>query len=672
MAEPGFDLERVIATAAEAVAPPDLPRFVAFARAYLRGGRGAGSASERSLAGATAAGFAFAAARAIGEICVRVANSPDRPGRTVIQVLQDDRPFIVDTLRLLLRRAELRERLLLHPILPVRRDVAGSLLGVDATPAAPRESALYVEVSPRIDDPSQLAELETSLRDAMEKVRDVTEDHARMLAAIAELYAQVDHAGRTIPDGAERARRVRSFLEWLVADHFVLVGFRRYALRSPGDAAGFEVELVPGSGLGLFRDDATSRLRTPRRGAEVPEELRDIVADPRILVIGKSRVESPIHRHGRLDRLAVTQYDERGEACGLAILFGLFTSRALRTPGSQVPLLSNRLEEIVRREAAEPRSHRYRAILGAFDSAPLEVLLGTDVDGVAALIHEIVESEGSKGVRVVLRADPHGRSLYVAVLLPRERYAEELRTRIRSQLVACTGATYVDDRASFLEEGAAVLHYFCTTASGRLSVPDPAVLEAEIEELSSRWEDRFEAALVDRFGESEGVLLADRYTDGYPELLRVATHPVDAARGVVALEALAASGAPHFALYFDHDGARCESSTLDIFLPDQILLLSDLLPVIDGFGIRVIDAQQLRVTPVDRPPAMVATLRVLPLGATQDDLDAIAERLGEAIRAVLLGAVASDPLNRLVLGAGLAWREIDCVRAYLEYFLQIQ
>jgi hypothetical protein len=92
------------------------------------------------------------------------------------------------------------------------------------------------------------------------------------------------------------------------------------------------------------------------------------------------------------------------------------------------------------------------------------------------------------------------------------------------------------------------------------------------------------------------VLLADRYTDGYPELLRVATHPVDAERGVVALESFAASGAPHFALYFDHDGAQREFSTLDIFLPEPPLLLSDLLPVIDGFGIRVIDAQQLRVT----------------------------------------------------------------------------
>ncbi len=651
-------------------------RFDAFAQVFLSG---AGRGSEHALACAVEAGFAFAAARVAGAIAVAVTNPEARPGRTVIQILQEDRPFLVDTARLVLRRAELRERLFLHPILPLRRDAAGGFECIDAAPDAPRESALYIEVSPRIDDAAALAELEASLRDAMQKVRDVTADHARMVAAVAEVDARVDRAGAVLADGAERARRVRGFLEWLVADHFVLMGFRRYELRPLGGDVGFEVELVPGSGLGLFRDDATSRLRAARRGADVPDELRDILDDPRILVIGKSRVESPIHRHGRLDRIALTLYDDRGQPCSLAILFGLFTLRALRTPGSQVPLLSSRLEEILRREAAEPDSHRHRAIVGAFDSAPLEVLLGTDVDGVAALIHEIVESEGSRGTRLVLRADRHRRSLYVAVLLPHERYSEALRIRIRAHLDACTGATYVDDRASFLEEGVVVLHYFCTTASGNLAIPDAAQLAAEIEELSSRWEDRFEAALVEHFGESEGIRLADRYTDGYPELLRVATHPIDAVRGVVALEALAASGAPHFALYFDYGDARREIVSLDIFLPDEPLLLSELLPVIDGFGIRVVDAQQLRVAAQDgreagahHPAAMVAALRVLPLGAEQADLDAVAERLGDAIRAVLQGAVASDPLNGLVLGAGLDWREIDCVRAYLEYFLQIQ
>lgn len=360
----------------------------------------------------------------------------------------------------------------------------------------------------------------------------------------------------------------------------MFLGFRRYALRTHASGE-LEIELVPGQGLGIFRDDATSRLREPKRGAAIPDELRDIAEDPRILVIGKSRLESSVHRHGRLDHIAVTEYDERGRPSGLAVLFGLFTSSALRTPGSQMPLLRDRLDAILQASGAEPRSHLHRAIVGAFDSVPIEVLLGTDAEGVAALIHELVESEGSKRVRVVQRGDRHGRSLYVAVLLPRERYGEDLRARIRAFLDRRTGATYVDDRISFLEEGAAALHYFCTSSAGPLALPDAGELAREIQDLSARWEDLFEAALVDRFGESDGALLADRYTEGFPELLRVAMHPVDAVRGVVAMEALAASGRPHFALYFDHGDDVREITTFDLFLPAP-MLLSDLLPVVDS------------------------------------------------------------------------------------------
>jgi len=670
VSEPGFDLDKVIALAAELARPAQPALLAAFARAFLRGVDRADAAGERGLAQRVAAAFAFAAARALGAVDVRVASPAELPGRSLLQLLQDDRPFLVDTTRLLLRRLELRERVFLHPVLGVRRDAAGRLAAVDDAADAPRESLLHVEVSPRIEEPARRTELEARLREAMEQVRRVTEDFARMVRVVRELAAQVEFAGPLLePDGPARARRVRTLLDWLVDGHFVFMGFRRYALR-PLAGGGFEVQLVAGSGLGLLRDDRDSRLREPRRGDAIPDELRDILDDPRILVVGKSRVESPIHRAGRLDRLAVTEYDDAGRPCALAMLFGLFTSQALRTPGSKVPLLSGRLEQILRDEGAEPRSHRHRALFDAFDSAPLEVLLGTDVEGVAALVREIVGVEGSKATRLVLRADRRGRSFYAAVLLPRERYGEELRGRLRALLAARTGATWIDDRASFIEEGTAVVHFFCTSREA-LVLPGHAALEAEVQALTASWEDRLLDALVARFGDAEGAALGARYEDAFPAELRVATGPRDAVRDVEALEALARDGGPSFALYCAHEEPANEATTLRIFLP-AARLLSDLLPVVDGFGIRVVDAQQVEVRPAGRAPVAVHTLRVLPLGADQADLDAIAPRLTGALGAVLSGDVASDPLNGLVLGAGLDWREVEVVRAQLEYFLQVQ
>ncbi|RIL05675.1 MAG: hypothetical protein DCC71_09530 [Proteobacteria bacterium] len=662
------ELERAIAAAATDLPAAERDPLRALARALVQGlDDDADAANERALVAAVTGAYRVGRVRAAGALGVRVSNPPERPGRTVIDLVQEDRPFLVDTVRLVLRHFQLRERLFLHPILAVRRDADGALREVGAGDT--RESLIHVEVSPRVED-ARAAELELALRDAMGKVRDVTDDHARMIRTARELVAEVEFAGARLPDGATRAKRVCAFLEWLIADHFVFLGHRRYALRAL-DGEGYEVQLVPGSGLGLFRDDATSRLRVARRGAALPDELREILDDPRILVIGKSRVESPVHRHGRLDRIAITEYDDAGRPSALAILFGLFTASALRTPGSQTPLLRDRLEEILRRSGAPPRSHLYRSITGAFDSIPIEVLLGTDLEGVAALIHELVESEGAKRTRLVLRADRHGRSLYAAVLIPRERYGESLRAKLRAHLDRATHATYVEDRVSFLEEGTAVLHYFCTSAGAALAVPDAGALEAEIRELSASWDDRFEAALAQRWGEIEGALLSERYARAFPESLRVLTDPADAVRSVAAQEALAASGTPQFALYFDRAAPRPDTTTLEFHLPEA-RLLSDLLPVVDGFGIRVIDAKQAAVRPAGRAATVIATFRVLPLGATQDDLDAIATRLGDALRAALAGDVASDPLNGLVLGAGLDWREVDCVRAYLDYFLQIQ
>ncbi len=662
-------IDRVIEAAQEHVEGSLRVVFDGFARTLLRGLERHPAGGESALARLAADAFAFAARREPGQIAVRVENPSDRPGHTLVQLLQDDRPFIVDSLRMFLQRHGLRERIFLHPILPAQRAADGCLERLGTRGVARAESLVYAEVVPRVEDAGRLGELAGALRELMDTVRDVTEDHRRMIRVVRELGANVEYAGRHLEGGSERAARICRFLNWLIEDRFVFMGVRRYGLRQVDGE--LEVRLIPGSGLGLWRDDATSVLREPRRGPDIPEDIRIVLEDPRIILIDKSRLESRMHRPGRLDRVVVMDLDDQGQTTGFTIVFGQFAFRALRIPASQVPLLSERLEQILARDGSPRGSHRWKAMVAAFDSAPVEFLLGSDVDGIAELIREMVDSEGSKQVNLVLRADRPRRSFYAAVLIPRERYGEDLRGRIGQLLQACTGATYLDDRASFIEEGTAVLHYFGTSSAGRLELPDPARLEPQIQALCSRWEDRLDEALLEHYSETRAAVLAARYETAFPEALRVRTDPADAVRDVEALEALAATATPQFAIYFDRADPSHETTVIKIFLREAPLL-SDLLPVVDHFGIRVVDATQALVQPTDGPPAVVETLRVLPLGGTQEDLDVVAPRLGEALRAVLAREVPDDALNGLVLGAGLDWKQVDAVRAYVEYFMQIQ
>ena len=647
---------------------PDAAVFEEFARAVLHGseGRPLRTQGADGLAAAARAAFEFSAQRAPGEQRVAIESPDDFPGRTVIQIVQDDRPFLVDTLRLFLRRHGLQEQLLLHPIVHVERSDDGRLLRVDEDGSP--ESLIRAEVFPRVERSERLAELEDDLRAVMALVANVTDDHRRMIRAVREIEANLEFAGRTIEGGAERADKIRRFLSWILEDHFVLMGLRSFDVTGAGSDV--QIGVRRGAGLGLWREDSESRFYQPQRGDAVPTELLRQLDDPRIIQISKGWTTSRIHRAGRVDRILVKEHDEAGRVSGFTILSGLYTFSALRTPGSQVPLLRERLDEILASEGVASGSHRHKALVTAFNSAPVEFLLGAGADDNAALIREIVDSEGAEEARVVLRSDPGGRSYYAGVLLPRDRYSEELRQQVRRFFTERLGAGSVDDRVSFLEEGAAILHFFCTT-EGEVGVPSAELLENEIRQLVARWEDRLLLALTRQYGEAEGSALAARYADSLPPSLRVTTHPEDAVRDVAGLEALHQTGAPQFSFFFAQDDAEHAHTHVRIYMEDE-RLLSDLLPVVDHFGLRVVDARQTRIQARDRSSVFVHRLRVLPIGGVQEDLDALAGLLSDALRAALTRTVPDDSLNGLVLGAGLDWRQVDLVRAYLEYFNQIQ
>jgi glutamate dehydrogenase len=301
----------------------------------------------------------------------------------------------------------------------------------------------------------------------------------------------------------------------------------------------------------------------------------------------------------------------------------------------------------------------------------VELLFSLDVDQIVNLLEELATDADKHSVQIVVRTHPRGRMFYAAVLMPRAHYREGLRSGIRRLLEDQTGATYIDDRTSFIDEETAVVHCFCTTGENRSLEPDEVRLEEAMRTICSPWEDRFLAALCRNEDEERAQELAARYETVFPEVLRWQTHPVDAVRDVEAIERLHETGEPQFALYFDEDDPTRDTATLRLYLPEAPLL-SDLLPTIDRFDLRVVDAQLVPVRPTGRSEVAVESLRILPLGTEQADLDAIFGRLSSALRATLSGDTSSDSLDGLVLGAGLDWRQVDLVRTYLEYFVQIQ
>ncbi len=651
---------------------PDASHLADFARQFFGrpGARLFQTHDADSLRRTVEVAYRLASHRVAGDRLADVLQPEELPGRSVVAILQDDRPFLVDTIRLLLRRHGLREQWFLHPTLTVTRSDDGRLerfVGGDAEsiPQSQRESLIYIEVFPRLEGEAAAAFIE-DLDFVMGRLACVTDDHKRMIRAVRDVEANVEFAGHVTDVAVGRSEKICRFLDWLIDDHFVLLGVRRYDISGTSNA--WHVRLRDGAELGIWRagDEPTT---TQTLDDDLPQRLPEALDDPRIIQISKGGIESRIHRAGRIDRVLVKEHDDRGEVCGVCVVSGLFTFAALRTPSSKLPLLAERLEQILEEDGAPAGSHRNKALIAAFDSAPMEFLLDASVQDNATLISEIVEAEGSDEPRVLVRTDSRGRSFYAAVIMPRERYGEILRASIRRLLEQNTSVGFVDDRVSFLEEGTALLHYFCTMKSG--STPDVSSLEREVRRLAANWDDRLTDALIERRGAAEGGELAARYVDAFAEGLRVTTHPADAVRDIEGLEALFATGESQIALRLDRMRPQAPDQMLRLYLQEE-RLLSDLLPIVDHLGIRVVDARQVSVNALDRPPAHLHALRIEPLGADAAELSAIEGRLGDALRVVLAGTMQSDALNELVLRAGLDWRQVDLIRSYVEYHNQVQ
>jgi glutamate dehydrogenase len=598
------------------------------------------------------------------EIRVRVENpNGHRKGRTVVEVATRDRPFLVDTLRLNLRRLGLRERLLLHPLLPLERDPDGSLLRVEKEGgSAPRDAYLYAEI-PLVRDEERRRALEATLVSVYENVKTIVGDHRQMVKALRRHVAEIECAAPNLPGGIERADRLIRFLDWLGGDRFIFFGYRYYQVFGDGNEQ--SIVASDGSGLGILRDESRSRFTEERSGDDIPSIVRARLADRRLVFYDKSRNDATIHRPGKLDCISVKTIEPDGRVSGFGQFVGLLSYRALRTRGSEISILRERQKKVLAALGVEHHSHTYKIAEEAYDSLPVEVLFQFAISDVTRAVERIVKVTEQGGLGVYLLPDPVSRSFFVSAILPRSRYDESIRRDLEKLLRTKYGATYTDHRVSFLDDEVALIHFFCS-AERNLEVGVLNELERDVEERVSGWEDGLEAALLELHPEEPAFALVDEYGSAFPEVYQRATSGGDSVRDVDALERVRAGGIDiELDIQPEPGTDLCRLKVYQQTRP----YLTDLLPKLDDFGLRVLDAMLTEVKPASIDSLWIVTFRVDGLSDVNQEAN---ERLLEALRLTLAGRLDVDALHRLVLGVGLDWREINLLRAYFAYAKQLR
>ncbi|MFC8516578.1 NAD-glutamate dehydrogenase [Streptomyces sp. NPDC057257] len=601
---------------------------------------------------------------------------------SVVEVVTDDMPFLVDSVTNELTRQGRGIHVVIHPQIVVRRDVTGKLIEVlTAQPGGERphdahtESWIHVEID-RETDRGDLKQITAELLRVLSDVREAVEDWDKMRDAALRMADELPTEPIASDLREQDVEEARELLRWLAADHFTFLGYREYQLRED-DSLG----AVPGTGLGILRSDPQ---HSEEEGHPVSPSFERLPADARakarehkLLVLTKANSRATVHRPSYLDYIGVKKFDADGNVVGERRFLGLFSSAAYTESVRRVPVIRRKVDEVLERAGFSPNSHDGRDLLQILETYPRDELFQTPAAELETIATSVLYLQERRRLRLYLRQDEYGRYYSALVYLPRDRYTTGVRLRIIDILKEELGGTSVDFTAWNTESILSRLHFVVRVPQGtelpELSDADKERIEARLVEAARSWADGFAEALNAECGEERAAELLRRYNNSFPEGYKADHTPRAAVADLVHLEALTEER--NFALsLYEPVGTAPEERRFKIYRKGEAVSLSAVLPALSRLGVEVTDERPYELRCSDRTTAWIYDFGLrLPKAqnGTGDYLgDDARERFQEAFAATWTGRAENDGFNALVLSAGLTWRQAMVLRAYAKYLRQ--
>ena len=604
----------------------------------------------------------FAARRKRGTALVRLFN-PARATHgwesphTVLQIVNDDMPFLVDSVSMALADMGIGVHVLGHPIIQIGRDRAGRLTGVGEGEA---ESVMHLEIDRQT--PEDMARIEARLREVLSDVRAIVADWDAMRERMRAVAADLGDAPLPVSD--EERAEARAFLDWAADDHFTFFGYREYALRRKGR----EELLVPveGSGLGLLRG-GEGRGR-PLKSLAAHNLSNGEGIEP--LVLTKTNARSSVHRPGYMDYIGVLGFDEQGRAVSERRFLGLYTSGAYNRRPWDIPLVRQRYERVMAESGLKPTGHSGKALKHILETLPRDELFQSSAEELYRLGTGVLGLQERVRSKLFLRRDRYGRFYSVLVYIPRERFNTEVRHRVEAMLRRVLHADHVDANVLIGDSPLAQVHLIVRPRAGEAFEVDQAQLERELAAIVRNWQDDLRDALVARHGEQPGLELAARYGRALPAGYIEDATPAIAATDVERLAALRGANDLQLSLQQSPQAVTGEGALrLKLYRNGSDIALSDALPMMENLGLRVVTEHPYRLE-VDGGQLYIQDFEV-EANITAAAVDRVGDAFAEAFTRTWRGDAENDGFNRLVLGASLDWRQVALLRGYAKYLQQV-
>ncbi|WP_394780415.1 NAD-glutamate dehydrogenase [Undibacterium sp.] len=587
--------------------------------------------------------------------------------RTVVEFINDDMPFLVDSISMEINRQGGAVQFIVHPLFAAERDAKGVCSSLaPAHGGKKQESWIHIELD-KITDPKRLAELEEGLRKILSDVRSSVEDWPQMTQKVPEILASLGGAAKVVP--LEELDEARAFLHWMADNHFTFIGYREYELKEEN---GQDVmHIVANSGLGILREPKAGGIS--ESFMQSSPEVRELARKPQILVLTKANSRATVHRAGYLDYVGIKTFDANGKVTGARRFVGLYTSSAYHAYPKEIPLLRNKLSRVMQRAGFPEHSHAGKSLVSIFETLPRDELFQIGEDELFNTVMGILHLGERSRTRLFVRRDDYARFYSCLIYLPRESYNTEVRIRMQDILKRAFNGISVEFNLQLSESALARVHMLVRTDPGPTQPVDVKALEAQLAAAVRRWEEGVFEHLGKMKGEETANQARSEFALSFPAAYREDVSIDQAVDDFLASRSLSSTAPVAMSLYrpapADVQSDALSTLRFRLYSLGQAVPLSGSLPMLENMGVRVESERSYVIERANLPPIHIHDFG---LSHTFGDLqfEQVKPKFEESFARIWGKEVENDGFNRLTLAAALSSDEIVMLRTYAKYLKQ--
>lgn len=596
-----------------------------------------------------------------------LARSGWQSEHTIVEIIVKDSPFLVDSVRMTLNRLGITAHLLLHSPISVVRNKEHELVSFESVESKAkgltRNTVFLIEID-RQTSKEALGELVAELHSVVDEVSLAVTDWKLMREAMNDVID--GYEASSLPCGDERQKEVLKLLNWIRNHNFTLMGYRYYTVNAiEGD---YEWVADNDSSLGLMKNSISEKSRLL---SNIPPTAREFTLSDEPVILTKTSTRSRVHRPAYMDYIGIKQFDDKGTVVGEHRFIGLYSASFYNSSVTQLPVVQRKIERICEKTKFDKGSHAHKAVVNILETYPRDELLQCSEEELLGIVLGIFQMQERGISRLFVRKDMFGRFYSCLVFVPRERYNTKLRKETQALLQKSFNSDQNVEFTTYFSESVYARTQYMVRVDNNNAEVNVKEIENNIIELTKSWDDKLSSAIRTTHGEANGKVLDEKYANAFAPSYKERNLPSVSVVDIEKLELLDENHTLDMLFYRpQEERADSQAVRLKLFHKNEPIHLSAVLPMLENFGLRVIDESPYQVKTSNGEINWIMDFSMLHSMGGSMNMTTAMELFQESFSQVWYNNLEDDSFNRLVLGAGLTGRKVTILRAYAKYMRQ--